>query len=53
MKTHVKNKLAFQSNAVVELDLAAMNQVNGGATTFVCGDCVVVTSRIKNGMEIN
>jgi len=53
MKTQATNKLAFQSNAIVELDLATMNQVNGGATTFVCGECVVVTSRIKNVMEIN
>ncbi|WP_168732810.1 hypothetical protein [Flavobacterium supellecticarium] len=53
MKTQATNKLAFQSNAVVELDLEVMNQVNGGATTFVCGECVVVTSRIKNGMAIN
>lgn len=47
MKTQVTNKLAFQTNAIAELDLATMNQVIGGATTFICGDCVVITSRIE------
>ncbi len=51
MKTQATNKLAFQSSAVAELDLATMNQVNGGATTFICGDCVVITTRIENTLD--
>lgn len=51
MKTQVTNKLAFKSNAVIELDLATMNQVIGGATTFICGDCVVITSRIEKSLD--
>jgi hypothetical protein len=51
MKTQATNKLAFQSSAVAELDLEVMNQVNGGATTFICGDCVVITTRIENTLD--
>jgi len=51
MKTQQTNKLVFQSNSVVELDIVSMGQVIGGATTFICGDCVVITSRIENVID--
>lgn len=51
MKTQETNKLVFKTNAIVTLDAAAMDNVIGGATTFVCGDCVVITTRIENVMN--
>jgi len=51
MKTQITNKLVFQSNAVAELDVTTMHQVIGGATTFICGDCVVITTRIENTLD--
>ncbi|WP_347067040.1 hypothetical protein [Flavobacterium sp. WV_118_3] len=51
MKTQVTNKLVFQSNAVAELDVTTMHQVIGGVTTFICGDCVVITSRIEKALD--
>ncbi|MBN9283333.1 MULTISPECIES: class I lanthipeptide [Flavobacterium] len=52
MKTQETNKLAFKRNAIVELDMTAMRKIAGGAdtndgpTTFICGDCVVVTRQL-------
>lgn len=51
MKTQETNKLVFKTNAIVTLDNAVMENVIGGATTFVCGECVVITSRINNAIN--
>ncbi|UUC46206.1 class I lanthipeptide [Flavobacterium cerinum] len=52
MKTAKNNKLSFERNVIAELDLNAMKSIMGGAdtndgpTTFICGDCVVVTRQL-------
>lgn len=52
MKTKNTNKLSFERSAIAELDLKAMKSIMGGGdtndgpTTFVCGDCVVVTRQL-------
>ena len=55
MKTQNTNKLAFGKNSVVELQNLDLLKVKGGGpttegeqTTFVCGDCILVPTSIRN-----
>jgi bacteriocin-like protein len=49
MKSLIKNnKLAFNKAAVSELNNNKLNSINGGATTFICGDCILIPKTLKS-----
>lgn len=48
MKTQYTNKLAFTKKVITELQKEELLSVKGGATTFICGDCILLPTIIKN-----
>jgi len=42
-----KDKLAFNKAAVTELNNNTLKRINGGATTFICGDCILLPKTLK------
>ena len=42
MKTQSTNNLSFCKTTLVELTTSQLQEVNGGGTTFTCGECVLI-----------
>jgi DeoR/GlpR family transcriptional regulator of sugar metabolism len=48
MKSQNKNnKLVFNKAAVTELNDSKLITINGGATTYICGDCILIPKTLK------